>query len=112
MLPPLTLQPIVENAVRHGIGPKPEGGILNIIVSRNENSVQILVEDDGVGMDEQTLDALDKGQAGGVGIRNVNRRLQMLYGGKLEYRSLAGRGTQVKLHIPEGIYAKSAVDRR
>jgi len=111
MLPPLTLQPIVENAVRHGIGPKPEGGTLDIIVSRGDGGIEIVVEDDGIGMDEETLDALDKGRTGGVGIRNVNRRLQMLYRGKLEYRSLIGQGTQVKLHIPEGIHVKSAADR-
>ncbi|MFC4597294.1 ATP-binding protein [Cohnella hongkongensis] len=111
LLPPLTLQPIVENAVRHGIGPRPEGGTLNVTVSRGEGGIDILVEDDGIGMSEETLDDLHNGRMGGVGVRNVNRRLQMLYGGKLEYRSRMGQGTQVKLHIPEEFDDKSAVDR-
>ncbi len=102
LLPPLTLQPIVENAVRHGIGPKPEGGTLTVTIGRHGGGIEIIVEDDGIGMDAETLDALEQEKTGGVGIRNVNRRLQMLYGGKLDYRSLAGHGTQVKLRIPGG----------
>jgi len=110
-LPPLSLQPIVENAVRHGIGPKPEGGHLNVIVARGTGGIDIAVEDDGVGMDEEALEALSKGQRSGVGVANVNRRLQMLYGGMLIYQSRPGQGTRVKIHIPEGTDAKSAVNR-
>jgi two-component system sensor histidine kinase ChiS len=111
LLPPLTLQPIVENAVRHGIGPKPLGGALDIIVTRCAGGVEIIVKDDGVGMDEETLIVLDKGGADGVGVGNVNRRLQMLYGHKLEIRSRLGQGTQVKLIIPEENHVKSTSDR-
>ncbi|WP_138753943.1 hybrid sensor histidine kinase/response regulator [Paenibacillus sinopodophylli] len=107
MLPPLTLQPIVENAVRHGIGQKPEGSSIHITIGRIGNGIAITVEDDGAGMDESTLRKLDNSEAGGVGIANVNRRLQVLYGGKLSLHSSPGHGTQVKLHIPEEFHAKS-----
>lgn len=101
MLPPLTLQPVVENAVRHGIGPKPSGGTLRIVARRREGGAEIAVEDNGVGIGEELLDVLKEGQAAGVGIDNVNRRLQLVCGGGLDIRSSAGIGTWITLQIPE-----------
>jgi two-component system sensor histidine kinase ChiS len=100
MMPPLTLQPIVENAVRHGIGQKPSGGTVQIAVRRIGAAIEIVVEDDGVGMSEDKLHMLEQGKSGGIGISNVNRRLQMLYGHRLDISSSEGHGTRVKLEIP------------
>ncbi|UPK44866.1 hybrid sensor histidine kinase/response regulator [Paenibacillus pabuli] len=111
MVPPLTLQPIVENAVRHGIGQKPEGGTVNIIVTRSINGVEIVVEDDGDGMDEQTLRLLEQGKTGGIGIGNVNRRLQMRYGRNLEIHSRLGEGTRITIYLTEEPYVESHSDR-
>ncbi|WP_405451458.1 ATP-binding protein [Paenibacillus sp. HJGM_3] len=101
MLPPLTLQPIVENAVRHGIGPIPSGGTLRIAACRRESGAEITVEDNGVGIGEELLRVLKEGGAAGVGIGNVHRRLQIVCGGGLDIRSSAGHGTQIRLQIPE-----------
>ncbi|WP_337104087.1 ATP-binding protein [Paenibacillus sp. YIM B09110] len=101
MLPPLALQPIVENAVRHGIGPKSSGGTLRIAACRREGGAEITVEDDGAGIGEELLHVLREGQAAGVGIGNVNRRLQMVYGVGLDIRSSVGKGTLIRLQIPE-----------
>ncbi|MEF3313661.1 ATP-binding protein [Paenibacillus sp. GYB004] len=112
LLPPLILQPIVENAVRHGIGQKPEGGTVHLIVRRSEQGLEITVEDDGVGMDEQTLVMLENGHADGIGIGNVNRRLQMKYGRKLDISSRVGAGTQITIYITEDSDVESDTDRR
>ncbi len=102
LLPPLTLQPIVENAVRHGIGQKPEGGTVDIIVRATGQSTEIVVKDDGGGMTDEQRVQLEQGQSKGVGIGNVNRRLQMKYGRKLDIASQPGAGTTITIHLTEG----------
>ncbi|MGG4049056.1 hybrid sensor histidine kinase/response regulator [Paenibacillus favisporus] len=110
LLPPLTLQPIVENAVRHGIGQKPEGGTVDIIIRPADKGVEIIVEDDGAGMDEGTVRLLEQGKAGGIGIGNVNRRLQMRYGRSLEIHSRPGKGTRITIFLTEERYVESYSD--
>jgi signal transduction histidine kinase len=105
LLPPLILQPIVENAVRHGIGQKPEGGTVDIIISKRDWGVEIVVEDDGVGMDEDKLKLLITGKPSGVGIHNVNRRLQMRYGRSLEIVSQPNKGTKITIYLTEARHA-------
>ncbi|MCG0238920.1 MAG: histidine kinase [Firmicutes bacterium] len=104
-IPILTIQPLVENAVVHGIAPKEEGGKVGVRVRRVRNEIQILVADSGVGMDRETLRRVfQEGYATGMGlgISNVNDRLVSLYGPEygLRIRSSPGRGTVVRLRIP------------
>jgi sensor histidine kinase YesM len=101
LLPPLTIQPLVENAIRHGIGPKLTGGTVHVTVRRANGCIQISVADDGAGMTPDMLSMLNSGAGKGVGIGNVNRRLQMVYGRKLEIASEIGKGTIVKFTLPE-----------
>lgn len=101
MLPPLILQPIVENAVRHGIGSKQTAGLVEITARMTSHGAEIVVTDDGAGMDARQLQALEEGMTGSVGVANVNRRLQMLYNRSLDIHSEPGRGTRVTLIIPE-----------
>lgn len=97
-LPPLTVQPIVENAVKHGLGQKEEGGTV-IIRSRELESVwQVQIEDDGVGFDEKTV--LEDGRVH-IGIENVRRRLLFMCSGSLTIESHADTGTVVTICIPK-----------
>lgn len=101
-LPPLTIQPLVENALRHGIFKKPEGGHVKIIVKRLPDHIFIQVQDDGVGIPEEKLDCIrnQTNETTGVGLRNINERLLLHYGHGLEIDSKAGVGTSVTIKIP------------
>ena len=104
MMPPLLLQPLVENAVRHGIGQKPEGGKVEIQVKRLGGGTRFTVSDNGAGMSLERLETIKLGQAAGVGIRNVSRRLQMLYGERLWIESVQHEGTVFTFQLPEEPY--------
>lgn len=96
-IPSLILQPLVENAVRHGLAPKPEGGRLRVRAHREGDDVRVEVCDDGVGM--KTPESLRLG----VGLRNVRERLQTLYRGRGSMTIGAdalGRGTSIILLMP------------
>ncbi len=104
-VPTLTLQPIVENAVLHGIGRKKDGGTIGVSAERRGNDLVITVEDDGIGMDARARAELfipAKNNHSGIGLRNVDARLRRLYG--LEYgltvESKPDKGTRVILRVP------------
>ncbi|OWA34077.1 hypothetical protein B9G55_17255 [Saccharibacillus sp. O16] len=104
MLPPLSLQPLVENAVRHGVLSRSSGGRVILRAVREGDQVIFTVEDDGVGMDEATLSGLLKPTHGaarqGIGTINTDRRLKKLYGSGLSISSRQGVGTSVTFRIP------------
>jgi len=92
-LPPLSLQPLVENSIKHGLEPKLEGGSVHLIARASDGSLQLDVEDDGLGFTPQS--------SGGVGLSNLRERMTSLYGdkAKLVVQELA-RGTRVTMTIP------------
>ncbi len=105
-LPPLTLQPIVENAVKHGMNR--ERALLRITIRtrKNENDSEVVVEDNGPGFDsEQALCApeggADRTQEACVGLANVRGRLELLCGGSLGIAPRPGGGTAVTIRIPD-----------
>lgn len=105
LIPAFTLQPLVENAVKHGLLAKETGGTVRIIARRNGSSVDVAISDDGVGIPKATLAQVlvsGFGKGAGVGLSNVNERLKNIYGPKhaLELDSVEGQGTTVKFTIP------------
>lgn len=97
LIPALTVQPIVENAVRHGIRKKLEGGCVIISSFRDEDYYIVKVEDDGVGFDTDKRNDNDRNH---VGIANVTTRLNIMCEGKLEITSVKNEGTSVLIKIP------------
>ncbi|MDQ0172852.1 sensor histidine kinase [Paenibacillus tundrae] len=104
-MPPLLLQPLVENAIRHGIGARIEGGTVQLTAVRTEGYWLFTVTDDGVGISSERIDLfLDQNESSseqGVGLRNINKRLRFEYGTALELTSEPGRGTSVAFRIPD-----------
>lgn len=102
VIPMLSIQPLVENAVRHGIMPLINGGTISIVTQNKSGYVSISVQDDGVGIDEGKLQYILSGEIkrGSVGIKNIHRRLTMLYGKGLNITSGEESGTKVEFLVP------------
>ena len=96
-LPALTVQPIVENAIKHGLMKLQKGGSIRVTSYETDTDYCICVEDDGVGFDTSKL--LDEKEH--IGIRNIRDRLKVMVGGKLEIESTQGVGTKVLITIPK-----------
>ncbi|MBW4829430.1 MAG: sensor histidine kinase [Clostridiaceae bacterium] len=105
ILPPLLLQPIVENAVKHGVLEKIEGGTVEITAIDNEIETKLIVKDDGVGMSSETLSSLfnEDNNSDSIGLNNVNSRLKNKYGKeyRLKIDSKVNKGTIVTMTIPK-----------
>lgn len=103
LLPPLTIQPLVENAVRHGIMNQVEGGTVKISVQTDERDVVIVVEDNGVGMSDQKREELFAGgdKIKGIGLKNIQLRMKRMYGYGLDIESKSGLGTKVIIKFPK-----------
>lgn len=110
-VPPLILQPIVENAVKHGVFKKINGGKVSISAEIIDTKLCLTVEDNGVGIQKELVEDLLLGKSKfGIGLKNVNNRLNSIYGEELEIESDLGQGTIVRMKIPnkEFSYAKNS----
>lgn len=116
MIPKLTLQPIVENSIYHGLEEKVGNGRLSIKIARMEQRILITVSDDGVGMPKEKLDELNRKMCtahledvqvqgekkGSIAVVNVNNRIKLLFGEEygLYFYSTPGIGTDVEITLP------------
>lgn len=107
-MPKMILQPFVENAIFHGLSGQEEEGLIEIRIIRRAKDIVIEVEDNGIGMDEETAAALRSsltdvphGQRG-IGLHNVRRRLQLYYGSRygIEFESRLHEGTTFRICLP------------
>lgn len=104
-IPTFTLQPLVENAVKHGLLTKADGGTVTIAAKKVHRQIEIVISDNGLGISpaiQKQILEYGFGKGAGVGLTNVNERLKAIYGSKhaLTINSLEGKGTTVSLHIP------------
>ncbi len=98
-VPSMLLQPFVENSIRHGLSPKRDGGEVRLRAYRAEHNIVIEIEDDGVGIPPQRQAQVRRS---GIGVSNVQQRLQVLYGDayELDIQSEPGSGTTVRIALP------------
>ena len=100
VVPSMVLQPLIENSIKHGLSRKVGGGTITIRSERANGHVVIEVIDDGSGMSHEDM---DRAWTGGIGLRNVDERLRVIYGAnyQLKLRSTPGQGTCARIEIPE-----------
>ncbi len=105
IVPKLILQPVVENALEHGLDMK-EGGnkLLKLYFIKDKSDILFVVEDNGLGMEQGQADSLIMYQTSGYGLKNVNDRICLLYGEtyRIKIYSEIGKGTRVEMRIPRG----------
>jgi len=106
-IPPLTIQPLVENAIRHGVLGREQGGTVRLTARHENGYLEVRVADDGVGMDRETLDRVLNTECadsvtGGIGMRNCLSRMEHIYGRQFvpSVDSTPGLGTTIVLHVP------------
>jgi two-component system LytT family sensor kinase len=101
LVPSILLQPLIENSIKHGLEPRLNGGTVTLRSRLEGNRVLIEVADDGVGMGNRPGSALPRSGAG-IGMKNVQERLEVLYGNQARFEVVSnpGRGTLVSIEIP------------
>ena len=107
VVPSMILQPLIENSIKHGLGRKVGEGRITIRSTRQAGHVVIEVVDNGVGMPQTRMEAESEH---GIGLRNVNERLRVIYGAgyQLRLRSVPGEGTSARIEIPELVVQERA----
>lgn len=113
-IPKLILQPLIENAISHGIEPLKQTGKITVLIKDDGDEISISIEDNGVGMPPEQLSRLkerlletEKEGYTQIGVRNVDRRIRLHYGSQYSLRitSKINKGTTINLHIPKAIPA-------
>ncbi len=100
-IPAFLIQPVVENAIRHGVMARTTGGTVAVSIRKQQGAILITIKDDGVGMSEDVLELLMKDTLdGSIGLKNVNKRLDNEYGEKLKIQSEKDVGTCVTMMLP------------
>jgi len=99
-IPSMLLQPVVENSLKHGLGPKLEGGKIHLRTSNRDGRLHIEIQDNGVGISEEKMPDV---YVEGIGLSNVRERLRVLYGDdfRLDIQSHEGQGTIIHIDVPE-----------
>ncbi|WP_438435197.1 sensor histidine kinase [Gorillibacterium sp. sgz500922] len=103
---PLVIEPLVENAIRHGVMENREGGVIRLSIRRERERLWVTVEDNGKGMSAQQIQAVQEGggrlrkaEGNGIGLININGRLREFYGTELRFET-ESHGTKVTFDVP------------
>jgi two-component system sensor histidine kinase LytS len=101
-VPPLIIQPIIENSIKHGILKKIGGGTINLSINAKNEKLIIEIMDDGVGMTESKLKEVNTFGSNTVGLNNVQKRLKTIFHEKasITIESQSNQGTKVLINLP------------
>jgi two-component system LytT family sensor kinase len=101
LVPSILLQPLIENSIKHGLEPRIHGGTVTLRSHLEGDRISIEVSDDGVGMTGRPDSAIRRAGAG-IGMKNVQERLEVLYGNQASFNVVSnpGRGTVVSIELP------------
>ncbi|WP_338045668.1 ATP-binding protein [Paenibacillus antarcticus] len=101
-IPSLCIQPFVENAIRHGLFEKEGYGKVSLMIDEGDEYIKIIIEDDGVGIPDDLLYQMIKGdgKVGGIGIQNIRKRMDVITGATFTISSDLGVGTKVTIYLP------------
>jgi two-component system sensor histidine kinase YesM len=102
-IPPMTIQPIIENAIIHGLKEKDHGGVISISVKKKDDACEVSINDNGIGISQEDIhNILDHGNSSSLGIYNIKRRLEINFGRNdlLKIESCIGQGTRITISLP------------
>lgn len=100
IIPLLTIQPLIENAVQHGIGKKEIGGTIKLSMAKNQDTIRIEIEDDGIGISKAKQEELLNGRNSRVGFTNPFKKLKLIKGASFTLESEEGIGTKITIFLP------------
>ncbi len=107
LIPPATFQPLVENSIQHGLKERASGGKIHISLRRRHSQIEVVVEDNGAGIDPALIDKLGEApqaseEGNGIGVYNVNQRLVSLFGpeSRLHFENKSEGGCRIRFHFP------------
>jgi two-component system LytT family sensor kinase len=105
LVPSILLQPLIENSIKHGLEPRIHGGTVTLRSRLEGDRVSIEVADDGVGMTGGSA-SLHRRSGAGIGMKNVQERLEVLYGNRAQFNVVSnpGRGTLISIEIPANLH--------
>lgn len=100
-IPSMTIQPLVENAVQHGISKQKHGGIIQLTIEREFSNIKITIEDNGIGIPLDKQQELLDGKNGRIGFNNPLKKLTLIKGATFQLESVEGKGTKITIRLPE-----------
>lgn len=103
LVPPLILQPLVENALKHGLAEKSTNCLIDVTVKSCDDHIEMVVWDNGVGMTSSTIEAIfdESKKVGGIGLRNVIYRIKGIYHTEVGVECLTNQGTRITINLPK-----------
>lgn len=103
-IPAFIIQPLIENAIRHGIFHKKSPGTVTLVILRNRNEIKIIIEDDGIGMSNKELNLAEEKTGKGIGLKNVRRRVESMAKASFTIESQLKKGTRCSIILHDNFF--------